>query len=127
MSPATTRSVPPVAVDGARTPVTAASGEPFCTGTPTVPLAPPQLTARTTTSASTARPAAMRPRGHARMRSGSGRPCRPEMPSHHPFSGPPGSPSADVGGDLADLRELVGVQAGTADECTVDVRPGQDP
>jgi hypothetical protein len=47
----------------------------------------------------------------------------------HPTRSPPvrRRRSAAVGGCPTDLRELVGVQAGATDECTVDIRPGQDP
>src|SRR4051812_24288809 len=61
IGPVTARSVPPVLSEGARTPVTPASGLPPWTGTSTVPLAPPlQLTASTTTRTTTTSPPSSR-------------------------------------------------------------------
>src|SRR3954469_17655876 len=99
MGPATTRSVPPAVVDGARTPVTPASGPPPWTGTSTVPLAPPlQLTARTTTRTTTESPPSSRcpdrPRAQPGTRSRTLPPAPPPA-AVQPGGGQP--PSAAIG------------------------------
>src|SRR6476660_8982461 len=129
----TTRRVPPCAVDGARTPVTAASVPPPTTGTSARPPAPPpQLTARTTTRTTTAAAARIRRRGQPRAHAGSravnrSRVCSTTCCSASTCAAGGQRPSAAVGGDPTDPYEFFGVQAGTADERAVDVRPGQDP
>src|SRR3954454_17198373 len=129
MGPETTRSVPPVVVDGARTPVTPASGFPPWTGTSTVPLAPPlQLTASTTTRTTTTRPPSNRCPDRPRAQLGT-------RSRTLPTATPPAAPaawcsrrwSAVLCRDPADRCEFVGVQAGTADEGPVDVGAGEDP
>src|SRR4051794_19121411 len=129
MGPETTRSVPPVVVDGARTPVTPASGFPPWTGTSTVPLAPPlQLTASTTTRTTTTRPPSNRCPDRPRAQLGTrSRTLPTATPPAAPAAGCSRRWSAVLCRDPADRCELVGVQAGTADEGPVDVGAGEDP
>src|SRR3954447_20502506 len=151
MSAETSRRVPPVRSEPARMPVTPASARPPTTGTSARPPAPPpQLTAKTTTRTTTAATATIRRRDPPRAPRGR-RPPRPPAggppPAPPPAAGRPAGPasscarlllpppvsadggqrgSAATGGVLTDLRELVGVQAGAAHECSVDVPPGHD-
>src|SRR3954471_15632282 len=123
MSPATRRSVPPAASEGARTPVTPPSASPAWVGTPAAPLLPlPQpLRSRASSSSSTTA-------GRSARR--AGRPAgRRSVRYLNVGAAPPGQcrgRSAPTGSGTTDLCELVGVQAGTADERSVDVRPGED-
>src|SRR3954452_6280864 len=123
MSPATRRSVPPAASEGARTPVTPPSASPAWVGTPAAPLLPlpHPLRSRTSSSDSTTADRAARR---------AGRPAgRRSVRYLNVGAAPPGQcrgRSAPTGSGTTDLCELVGVQAGTADERSVDVRPGED-
>src|SRR5215468_12376472 len=117
--PVTSRSVPPSAADGERTAVLPRSipGTDRGSAGPARSLQPASETASTTlTTAATPRP--------SRWRRALPGDCRSFAPASAGWS-PPGSPMWG-GGDPADLRELVAVQAGAADQGAVDVRLGDD-
>src|SRR3954465_3502469 len=95
---------------------------------------PAQLTPTTTTRTTIAAAERIRRRDHPRAQAGSRLVSRSGLsftgscPSPPPWAAGGGQRgSAAAGGDPADLRELVGVQARATDECTVDVWPGRDP
>src|SRR4051812_42720019 len=134
ISGATTRRVPPVRSDRDRTSVMPESAPSASTGTSARPPDPPvQLTATTTTSTTTTAAAASRRLDQSRTQPGRRCEDRSRVFStavllSSPTPAAAGSRcSAAACGVPTDLRELVRVEAGTADERTVDVRPGQDP
>src|SRR3954452_12356884 len=124
MSPATRRSVPPAASEGARTPVTPPSASPAWVGTPAAPLLPlpHPLRSRTSSSDSTTADRAARR---------AGRPAgRRSVRYLNVGAAPPGQcrgRSAPTGSGTTDLCELVGVKLATPASGPSEVGPGGKP